>query len=170
MNSQKRFNANLRAGEDFEVNNAQPMLIQQYPDCWIVPTHNFKISDGHAAGPRMHRAGHKSLILPDFLVTRATDPSEKVFIEAKWKKQPFALVGGSRYFAIEDYKCRDYEEASVIFGANLLYLIGNEEDRALYMYNANDYIFHTFTNRFTYNKPVLNRCFEQNPANIVGSF
>jgi hypothetical protein len=170
MNTQKVFNDNLRVGEDFEVRYAQPMLIQYYSDCWITPTHNFKISDGTAGGPRMHRAGHKSLILPDFLITRATTPTERVFVEAKWKKQPFSLVGGSRYFAIEDYKCRDYEEAAVIFGANLLYLIGCDEDRSLYMYNADDFIFHTFTNKFTKYRPVLNRCFEQNPSNIVGTF
>lgn len=170
MNTQKQFNANLRIGEDFEVRYAQPMLIQYYSDCWVTPTHNFKISDGQAAGPRMHRADHKSLILPDFLVIGATDPTEKVFVEAKWKKQPFALVGGSRYFAIEDYKCKDYEESAKIFGAKLLYLIGCEENRTLYMYNHDDFIFHTFTNRFTGNRPVLNRCFMQDPANEVGSF
>lgn len=162
------FQQKLKQGENFEIEIAQPFLIDKFPEMWITPCHNYQVRAGFAGGPRMHKAKTKPVVLPDFELS--SDGSvENMLIEAKWKNNPFTL-GSLQYFSIESYKCADYEIAASAKNASLWYLIGCEHNRTLYMYSNEDYIMHTFNNTYTKNRPVPNRCFLKCEKHEVGKF
>lgn len=168
--SESSFRASLKVGEEFEVNVAQKLLHQLFEDYCIVPTHNFQIRNQVAGGPRIHLTDTESIILPDFLLVSKLDPNNKLLVEAKWKKNGFFLPDRRMAFAIEDYKCLEYEAAADIMGAKLLYLIGNEQTRDVYLYSDDQYKHHSFCNSFTNNRSVLNRAFLQTQKHVVGEW
>lgn len=165
----KTFEESLAIGEEFEVNHAQVFLLAQFSDFYLIPTHNFQTKTGYAGGPRILSAD-ETIVMPDFMLISKTDPSVKLLVEAKWKKNVFHLPGGRQAYAIEEHRCLDYEKAAVILGASLMYLIGCEETKTIHLYSDDNYVNHTFCNKFTYNRPVNNRCFLALPASVVGKY
>lgn len=168
--TQPNFKAMLEVGEDFEVNVAQVFLMQYFPNYYLIPTHNFQIRNQLAGGPRIHVDAKTSVILPDFMLISKTDPSDRLLVEAKWKKNIFYLPTRQTAYAIETSKCVDYELAAAITGSKLMYIIGNEETRKIHIYESSQFTAHTFCNTFTYNKPVENRAFLQTSETVKGTW
>lgn len=165
----KTFKESLALGEDFEVNHAQVFLQQFMPNYYLIPTHNFQTKTGYAGGPRI-LDGIQTVVMPDFLLIDKTNPANKILVEAKWKKNVFHLPCGSQAFAIEEHRCLDYEKAAAIFGAGLFYLIGCEHTRTIHVYAPDQYLPHTFCNKFTYFKQVNNRCFINTAESVSGKY
>lgn len=165
----KTFQESLAIGEEFEVQHAQTFLLNQFSDFYLIPTHNFQTKAGYQGGPRIISTG-EAIVMPDFMLVSKTDPNVKLLVEAKWKKNVFHLPGARQAYAIEEHRCLDYEKAATILGASLIYLIGCEETRTIHLYARDNYVNHTFCNRFTYNKPVPNRCFLALPSSVVGMY
>lgn len=161
------FEEKLEVGCNFEEEIALPFLLDMFTEFWITPTHAYKLSKkGNSYyGPRMHRKGQRSLIMPDFELTGPCN----MFIEAKYKTQPFSKSGHypKKFIAIEESKCLQYEEVAKIKNMGLLYLIGCEETRTLHMVKPEEYLNHIFDNEHG-SGPV--RAFEINDTNKVGDF
>jgi len=161
------FKDTLLIGCEFENIIATPFLKKTFRDHWVVPTHDHKLTKAGDSyyGPRMHKQGERSLILPDYQLYG--DPN--LWVEVKYKDNPFSITGyyGKKFIAIEESKCLQYQEVSRVTNSELVYLIGCGETRGLYFVNPEIYVQHIFTNKYG-SGPVF--AFEINDTNKVGDF
>lgn len=166
----KSFQQTLKIGEKFEREYVFDALRQVVtPTSIIIPTHDYQLkTNSKFAGPRMHLPDGRSVVLPDF---ECILPNGDVhFYEAKFKKKP-TTANGYACYCIEESKCRQYEEATTLKNAELFYIFGDGKSNEIRLYKADQFRGTiTYNNQFTYNRPVVNRCFALDDGVIIGSF
>lgn len=160
----KIFNTQLKKGMAFE-SKLQQLLIQQNPDFYILPTHDFKT--GTYAGPRMVNKTDPDIIVPDFMMVEKFH-KHILLIEAKRKKKPFALgPDGDKFVGIEKYKVQDYRHVCNLFNAKLAFCVGMEDTRKVHFIKDQHFRIHNFNNQYS---KVDTCCLPIEDNTIIGTF
>ena len=118
------FKRTLDIGCAFEDEIATPYITKTFQEHWVVPTHDHKLTKAGDSyyGPRMHKFGERSLILPDYQLYG----NPNMWIEVKFKSVCFSKTGywNKKFVAIEESKCLQYEEVARLTEHTLMLLIG----------------------------------------------
>lgn len=157
------FKANLAKGMKFE-DRVTGLLKIHYPISYILPTHDFKT--GNYCGPRLLSANNPDITFPDFLVVGST--SKSILVEAKLKRKTFRLPGNAltEYVGIDESKVNDYRRAAGIMNADLVFAVGIETTKKVYLIQDRQFVLHQFNNSYARGKTC---CLEIDQKDYIGN-
>lgn len=140
------FYQNLTIGNNFETNIVKPYLLNNYKDYYILSTHSFKTSD--YCGPTIENI-NEVVTMPDFMLLNPNN-GHKILIEAKYRNKPFSISGyiNQKFVGVEYNDVNQYQKASQILQADLMFCIGLEETKTMHIDTLSNTVNHYFDNKY----------------------